>query len=102
MFKNIFLSTLCLFLFSVQADEASQAPKNDQIPAVIIESSVQSFSHEKKNYLAINLNHAPEWHTYWANPGDAGLPTKFIFKINNKEFISIIIIIEKIKIPKTP
>jgi len=86
MFKNIFLSTLCLFLISVQADEASQAPKNDQIPAVIIESSVQSFSHEKKNYLAINLNHAPEWHTYWANPGDAGLPTKFIFKINNKEF----------------
>ena len=25
--------------------------------------------------LALRLRHAPHWHTYWINPGDAGLPT---------------------------
>jgi thiol:disulfide interchange protein DsbD len=25
--------------------------------------------------LALRLRHAPHWHTYWVNPGDAGLPT---------------------------
>lgn len=26
--------------------------------------------------LGLLLEHAPEWHTYWINPGDSGLPTK--------------------------
>lgn len=27
-------------------------------------------------WLALRLTHAPRWHTYWINPGDAGLPTE--------------------------
>src|SRR5688572_24248993 len=25
--------------------------------------------------VAVKLEHAPEWHTYWVNPGGTGLPT---------------------------
>jgi thiol:disulfide interchange protein DsbD len=85
MFKHIFFLISALFLFNANADQTIGQPSNDQIPAVIIQTGVQSFTYENKNYLTINLEHAPEWHTYWANPGDAGLSTKFIFKINNKE-----------------
>lgn len=27
-------------------------------------------------WLGLQLKHAPEWHTYWKNPGDSGLPTE--------------------------
>ncbi|MBA3479211.1 MAG: thioredoxin family protein [Lautropia sp.] len=27
--------------------------------------------------LALRLEHDPHWHTYWRNPGDSGLPTRF-------------------------
>ena len=27
-------------------------------------------------WLGLSLRHAPEWHTYWRNPGDSGLPTQ--------------------------
>ncbi len=27
-------------------------------------------------WFGLRLQHAPEWHTYWKNPGDSGLPTE--------------------------
>jgi len=27
-------------------------------------------------WLGVRLRHAPHWHTYWMDPGDAGLPTR--------------------------
>ena len=27
--------------------------------------------------LGLRLKHDPDWHTYWRNPGDSGLPTRF-------------------------
>eukprot|EP01038_Epipyxis_sp_PR26KG_P018549 gene18549-26207_t len=26
-------------------------------------------------WLGLSITHQPEWHTYWKNPGDSGLPT---------------------------
>jgi thiol:disulfide interchange protein len=28
-------------------------------------------------WVGLQLTHQPEWHTYWKNPGDSGLPTTF-------------------------
>jgi len=39
----------------------------------------------KKTYLAITLKNDEHWHTYWKNPGDAGLPPKFKFLLNGEE-----------------
>ena len=34
---------------------------------------------QAENLLAVVLEHAPGWHTYWRMPGDAGLTTQFSF-----------------------
>jgi thiol:disulfide interchange protein DsbD len=32
-------------------------------------------------WIGLQLQHTPEWHTYWRNPGDAGLPTELSFTL---------------------
>ncbi len=32
-------------------------------------------------WLGVLLEHAPQWHTYWLNPGDSGLPTKLTWTL---------------------
>lgn len=27
-------------------------------------------------WLGLQITHLPDWHTYWKNPGDSGLPTQ--------------------------
>jgi thiol:disulfide interchange protein DsbD len=36
--------------------------------------------------MAVTINHDKGWHTYWKNPGDAGLPTGFKFTHTGKTF----------------
>lgn len=42
--------------------------------------SVQRF--QKK--IVVSINHDEGWHTYWKNPGDAGIASTFKFSQNNK------------------
>ncbi len=35
--------------------------------------------------LALTIQHEKNWHTYWKNPGDAGIATQFKFKQGNSE-----------------
>ena len=35
----------------------------------------------KPVWLGLQLAHQPEWHTYWKNPGDSGLPTMLEWKL---------------------
>ena len=35
----------------------------------------------KPLWLGLLLRHAPQWHTYWKNPGDSGLPTTLAWKL---------------------
>jgi len=32
-------------------------------------------------WLGLRLQHAPQWHTYWKNPGDSGLPTELVWTL---------------------
>jgi len=36
----------------------------------------------KELHLGVRIIHDPEWHTYWLNPGDTGLPTKIEWKFS--------------------
>ncbi len=38
-----------------------------------------------QRYLALTIKHEEKWHTYWKNPGDAGITTKYKFEQNGKE-----------------
>lgn len=37
-----------------------------------------------KNFVVVSINHDSGWHTYWKNPGDAGLPSTFKFSQDSK------------------
>lgn len=75
MKKILFIFVLFLILLK---DLTAQTPDPNLV-------QFQNFTHEAngKKYLAIALKNAPGWHTYWKNPGDAGTPTDFSFKIKN-------------------
>lgn len=66
-----------LSLFSAFADET--------VPAKPVKFGVQSFKAGSDEYLALNYENFPKWHTYWKNPGDAGLPIKTTFSVAGKE-----------------
>lgn len=78
-----FFSTLILLFLSFSpiltwaVDEA--------VPSTPVQMSLQSFTSDNKQYLAISFQNYPHWHTYWKNPGDAGLAIKNQFFLNKKE-----------------
>lgn len=41
----------------------------------------QAFVAGRANWVGLRLAHEPHWHTYWANAGDTGLPTRFEWKL---------------------
>jgi thiol:disulfide interchange protein DsbD len=47
-----------------------------------VDMSAIAFKIGEQNLLAVSLVHDKDWHTYWKNPGDAGLTTKFNFSTN--------------------
>ncbi|GAB4015802.1 MAG: protein-disulfide reductase DsbD family protein [Bdellovibrio sp.] len=65
----VILLTLLSFSRLVHAD--------NETPDIPVGFSAQHFTDQGQHYLALNYFNYPEWHTYWKNPGDAGLPTKF-------------------------
>ena len=61
----------------------------EAIPAKPVQVTVQSFTINNQAFLAVSYENFPHWHTYWKNPGDAGLALKNKFFENKKE-ISLI------------
>ncbi len=41
----------------------------------VVVHAPQGFAPGRTMWLGLQIDHAPEWHTYWKNPGDSGLPT---------------------------
>jgi thiol:disulfide interchange protein DsbD len=44
-------------------------------------SAVESIRAGEPFQVGLHLRMAPEWHTYWKNPGDSGLPTRLTWKL---------------------
>lgn len=78
MKKILFILLSFLLLNNLWA----QAPQN-QKDQNLVKFQNLIYQHNGKTYLAIALKNEPGWHTYWKNPGDAGTPTDFSFKIKN-------------------
>ncbi len=77
------------FLSALLAITILLAPKNafpdESVPEKPVKLAIQNFSLENKTYIAISFENYPGWHTYWKNPGDAGLALKNLFTIKKKE-----------------
>ncbi|MFT6604059.1 MAG: thiol:disulfide interchange protein DsbD, partial [Bacteriovoracaceae bacterium] len=73
LFSTIFFIFVSL---SLRADNS--------VPDDVVKFGAQLLSHDSKTYLVLNYEAAPKWHTYWKNPGDAGLPTSTDFKLSGE------------------
>lgn len=79
-----YISCIFLWLFAWGLSAAHSAPgttntvvTTDQIQAELIAYAPQGVAIGQDVWLGLLLRHKPEWHTYWKNPGDSGLPTAF-------------------------
>jgi len=49
--------------------------KTEHVEAELV-AATTSAQPGKPITMGLKLRMAPEWHTYWKNPGDSGLPTR--------------------------
>ncbi len=49
--------------------------QTEQVRAELLAYAPQGVAPGAQVWLGLQLQHQPQWHTYWKNPGDSGLPT---------------------------
>ena len=54
---------------------ATAVVQTDQVRAELVAHAPDGVGVGKTVWLGLQLQHQPQWHTYWKNPGDSGLPT---------------------------
>ena len=62
-------------VFAGFAAAATAVVKTDQVRAELIAHAPQGVAPGQPLQLGLRIDHAPQWHTYWKNPGDSGLAT---------------------------
>ena len=58
-----------------------QMVQTPQVKATLLAEAPNGIEAGKTLWLGLELVHQPEWHTYWRNPGDSGLPTVLEWKL---------------------
>lgn len=52
-----------------------------QVRAELVALAPQGLAPGQPAWLGLSITHKPEWHTYWKNPGDSGLPTELRWQL---------------------
>ena len=63
------------------SSSASAVVATAQVRAELLVWAPDGVQAGKPVWLGLQLTHQPEWHTYWKNPGDSGLPTMLEWKL---------------------
>jgi thiol:disulfide interchange protein DsbD len=75
-----FISRLCLLGCLLGSAWAQGLPtavvSTPQLRAELLAHAPQGVQAGQPLWVGLQLTHQPEWHTYWRNPGDSGLPTQ--------------------------
>ena len=78
MFK--FISRVLLAVGLLSSAWAQGVPtavvSTPQLRAELVAHAPQGVQVGQPVWVGLQLTHQPEWHTYWRNPGDSGLPTQ--------------------------
>ena len=53
----------------------------EQVRAELLAHAPDGAETGKTVWLGLQLTHKPQWHTYWKNPGDSGLPTELTWTL---------------------
>ena len=65
----------------LNASAKSAVVSTPQVRAELVAHAPDGVQTGKTFWLGLQLQHTREWHTYWRNPGDSGLPTQLEFKL---------------------
>ena len=76
-----FWLVMCLVLTTAPGWAMESAPVVSKRATVTLISDADSVGPAGTIRLALRLLQAPGWHTYWRNPGDAGLPAELNFTL---------------------
>ncbi|MCY7305634.1 MAG: thioredoxin family protein, partial [Rhodoferax sp.] len=71
-------------LVGAQASSAVAATAvvtTNQVRAELLAHAPDGADAGKTVWVGLQLAHKPEWHTYWKNPGDSGLPTELTWTL---------------------
>jgi len=77
--QSLALRALCfglLLALSRVCGAAATIDPTEQFVRAELLSEKDAISPGASLWVGLHLRHAPHWHTYWAMPGDAGLPTR--------------------------
>jgi thiol:disulfide interchange protein len=66
---------LAVFVTAAPASHAASSLKTEHVEAELVTDDA-SAQPGKPTLVGLKLRMAQNWHTYWKNPGDSGLPTK--------------------------
>ncbi|MBG08728.1 MAG: hypothetical protein CME68_08220 [Halobacteriovoraceae bacterium] len=80
---------LTLLIDSEKASAQFQELKSEKVTPVTFTADIfQSGGSPLKKFIALTFQNEKKWHTYWKNPGDAGIPLSFEF-FSNEEKIDL-------------
>ncbi len=68
-------------LGAASAWSASTGPVRVDAVEVELVSDVSAVVPGQPMRLGLRIRHDADWHTYWRNPGDSGLPTQLVFEL---------------------
>ncbi len=74
----IAIFTIAITLIGTRAgaqNHASSVVTTPQVRAELLAYAPEGLGPGKTVWLGLQLTHQPQWHTYWKNSGDSGLPT---------------------------
>ncbi|WP_332814196.1 protein-disulfide reductase DsbD family protein [Ramlibacter sp.] len=76
-FLRFFLAAL-LLATGVASHAAGSGPvvSTERVRAELLAHAPDGVGLGKAVWVGLQLAHQPQWHTYWKNPGDSGLPTR--------------------------
>lgn len=60
---------------SIGASASSAVVQTEQVRAELLAHAPQGLAPGRTLWLGLQIDHQKDWHTYWKNPGDSGLPT---------------------------
>ncbi|RYF82183.1 MAG: protein-disulfide reductase, partial [Comamonadaceae bacterium] len=79
------LAALAAWQPTVAQTGAPQAPASTlttpYVQAELLAQAPQGLTPGATVWLGLKITHQPEWHTYWKNAGDSGLPTELRFTL---------------------
>ncbi|MBL8386549.1 MAG: thioredoxin family protein [Burkholderiales bacterium] len=80
MILRILLHAISLALMLAGVPASGQPVRADHAEAELI-ARAQALVPGKPATLGLRIKHDREWHTYWINPGDSGMPTTLQWKL---------------------